>query len=57
VIIKDSHHRDDDKNSSHSVQPRVDGFHQELAAFPGPWQAVDDDGYGDRKCLLKINTK
>lgn len=22
----------------------MDGFHQELAAFPGPWQSVHDDG-------------
>lgn len=23
----------------------MDGFHQELAAFPGPWQSVYNDGY------------
>lgn len=27
----------------------MDGFHQELAAFPGPWQSVYNDGWREKK--------
>lgn len=55
VVIKHSHQGDDGQDGGDGVEPRVDGFHQELAAPPGPWQPVHDDGWRrgeERMCFL-----